>query len=83
MANLLDSNNDTISSNKQERDFEEGGGNGARTEFSRKGDPLQSIEKKELMWRAQIKEHEPHSSKRNASDQRIVEPGQERSGHKF
>jgi hypothetical protein len=44
LANSLDSNNETISSNKQEREFKEDAG--ARTEFSRKDDPLQSIEKK-------------------------------------
>ena len=58
----------------QERDFEEGA---AGTKSDRKKDPLKEYDEKEPMSPAKIKEHEPTAVKRDANDQRIVEPGQE------
>jgi hypothetical protein len=63
------------SSGQQEREFEEGG---AGTEVGRKEeDPLTSYREKEPMTPAKIKEHEPTAIKRDPSDQKIVEPGQQ------
>ncbi|MDF2768902.1 MAG: hypothetical protein K0S91_1737, partial [Nitrososphaeraceae archaeon] len=68
------SNENTSSSSGQERQFEEGG---AGTEAGRKDDPLTSYRDKEPMTPAKIKEHEPTAVKRDPSDQKIVEPGQQ------
>ena len=64
------------SSGQQEREFEEGG---AGTEVGRKEeeDPLTSYREKEPMTPAKIKGHEPTAIKRDPSDQKIVEPGQQ------
>ena len=58
----------------QEREFEEGA---AGTKSDRKKDPLKEYDEKEAMTPAKIKEHEPTAVKRDPSDQKIVEPGQE------
>ncbi|MDF2770067.1 MAG: hypothetical protein K0S91_2903, partial [Nitrososphaeraceae archaeon] len=68
------SSNENTSSSGQERQFEEGG---AGTEAGRKDDPLTSYRDKEPMTPAKIKEHEPTAVKRDPSDQKIVEPGQQ------
>src|SRR5918995_2179464 len=47
------------------------------TEAGRKEDPLTEYREKEPMTPAKIKEHEPTAVKRDPSDQKIVEPGQE------
>jgi hypothetical protein len=47
------------------------------TEAGRKDDPLTSYRDKEPMTPAKIKEHEPTAVKRDPSDQKIVEPGQQ------
>ena len=68
---------DNVSSSsysKQEREFEEGRDG---TEVGRKEDPLTSYREKEPMTPAKIKEHEPTAVKRDPSDQKIVEPGQQ------
>ncbi|SRR6266487_5832694 len=49
------------------------------TERGRKDDPLTEYREKEPMTPAKIKEHEPTAVKRDANDQRIVEPGQQGS----
>jgi hypothetical protein len=56
--------------------FEEGA---PGTEAGRKDDPLTSYREKEPMTPAKIKEHEPTAVKRDPTDQRIVERGQEGS----
>ncbi|MDF2768302.1 MAG: hypothetical protein K0S91_1137 [Nitrososphaeraceae archaeon] len=61
-------------SEKQEREFEEGA---AGTKADRKKDPLKEYDEKEAMTPAKIKEHEPTAVKRDPSDQKIVEPGQQ------
>jgi hypothetical protein len=48
------------------------------TEAGRKDDPLTSYRDKEPMPPAKIKEHEPTAVKRDPSEQKIVEPGQQR-----
>src|SRR5215210_7600860 len=58
----------------EEREYEEGA---AGTRTDRKKDPLKEYDEKEAMSPAKIKEHEPTAVKRDPSDQRIVEPGQE------
>jgi hypothetical protein len=63
-------------SEEQEREFEEGG---AGTKADRKKDPLKEYDEKEAMSPAKIKEHEPTAVKRDPSDQKIVEPGQQGS----
>ena len=68
------SSSSSSSSGKQERAFEEGG---AGTQAGRKEDPLTEYREKEAMTPAKIKEHEPTAVKRDPSDQKIVEPGQE------
>ncbi len=68
------SSESSTSSSGQERQFEEGG---AGTEAGRKDDPLTSYREKEAMTPAKIKEHEPTAVKRDPSDQKIVEPGQQ------
>jgi hypothetical protein len=60
--------------NEREGQFEEGG---AGTEVGRKEDPLTEYREKEPMSPAKIKEHEPTAVKRDPSDQKIVEPGQQ------
>jgi hypothetical protein len=47
------------------------------TEAGRKDDPLTSYRDKEPMTPAKIKEHEPTAVKRDPSEQKIVEPGQQ------
>src|ERR671910_693565 len=47
------------------------------TEAGRKDDPLTSYREKEAMTPAKIKEHEPTAVKKDPSDQKIVEPGQQ------
>ena len=64
-------------SEEQNREFEEGG---AGTKADRKKDPTKEYDEKEPMSPAKIKEHEPTAVKRDASDQRIVEPGQQGGG---
>jgi hypothetical protein len=61
-------------SEEQERGYEEGA---AGTKTDRKKDPLKEYDEKEAMSPAKIKEHEPTAVKRDPSDQKIVEPGQE------
>jgi hypothetical protein len=61
-------------SEEQEREYEEGA---AGTKTDRKKDPLKEYDEKEAMTPAKIKEHEPTAVKRDPSDQKIVEPGQE------
>jgi hypothetical protein len=61
-------------SEEQEREYEEGA---AGTKTDRKKDPLKEYDEKEAMSPAKIKEHEPTAVKRDPSDQKIVEPGQE------
>jgi hypothetical protein len=61
-------------SGEQEREFEEGA---AGTKADRKKDPTKEYDEKEPMSPAKIKEHEPTAVKRDPSDQRIVEPGQQ------
>ena len=58
----------------EEREYEEGA---AGTRTDRKKDPLKEYDEKEAMSPAKIKEHEPKAVKRDPSDQKIVEPGQE------
>ncbi len=60
----------------EEREYEEGA---AGTRTDRKKDPLKEYDEKEAMSPAKIKEHEPTAVKRDPSDQKIVEPGQEGS----
>ena len=62
------------SSSGQEREYEEGA---PGTEVGRKEDPLTEYREKEAMTPAKIKEHEPTAVKRDPSDQKIVEPGQQ------
>jgi hypothetical protein len=64
----------TTMSEGQEREFEEGA---AGTKSDRKKDPLKEYDEKEAMTPAKIKEHEPTAVKRDPSDQKIVEPGQQ------
>ena len=64
-------------SEEQDRGFEEGA---AGTKADRKKDPTKEYDEKEPMSPAKIKEHEPTAVKRDASDQRIVEPGQQGGG---
>ena len=64
-------------SEEQNREFEEGG---AGTKADRKKDPTKEYDEKEPMSPAKIKEHEPTAVKRDANDQRIVEPGQQGGG---
>jgi hypothetical protein len=59
---------------KETREYEEGA---AGTNAKRKSDPLKEYESKEPMTPAKIAEHEPTAVKRDASDQKIVERGQE------
>src|SRR5215211_1042919 len=47
------------------------------TEAGRKDDPLTSYRDKEPMTPAKIKEHEPTAVRRDPSEQKIVEPGQQ------
>ena len=68
------SSESSTSSSGQERQFEEGV---PGTEAGRKDDPLTSYRDKEPMTPAKIKEHEPTAVKRDPSDQKIVEPGQQ------
>src|ERR687896_447509 len=68
------SSESSTSSSGQERQFEEGA---PGSEAGRKDDPLTSYRDKEPMTPAKIKEHEPTAVKRDPSDQKIVEPGQE------
>ena len=68
------SSESSTSSSGQEREYEEGG---PGTEVGRKEDPLTEYREKEAMTPAKIKEHEPTAVKRDPSDQKIVEPGQE------
>ena len=68
------SSESSTSSSGQGRQFEEGG---TGTEAGRKDDPLTSYRDKEPMTPAKIKEHEPTVVKRDPSDQKIVEPGQQ------
>src|ERR671921_1976448 len=58
----------------EEREYEEGA---AGTRTDRKKDPLKEYDEKEAMSPAKIKEHEPTAVKRDPSDQKIVEPGQQ------
>ena len=58
----------------EEREYEEGA---AGTRTDRKKDPLKEYDEKEAMSPAKIKEHEPTAVKRDPSEQKIVEPGQE------
>jgi hypothetical protein len=64
----------TTMSEEQEREFEEGA---AGTKADRKKDPLKEYDEKEAMTPAKIKEHEPTAVKRDPSEQKIVEPGQQ------
>ena len=50
---------------------------GAGIEVGQKDDPLTQYKEKEPMSPAKIKEHEPTAVKRDPSDQKIVEPGQQ------
>jgi hypothetical protein len=52
----------------------------ATTTSDRQGtkDPTQEYDEKEPMSPAKIKQHEPTAVRRDPSDQKIVEPGQER-----
>ena len=59
----------------EDRRYEEGAG--GTDERKKKGDPLKEYEDKEPMTPAKINEHEPTAVKRDPSDQRIVERGQE------
>jgi hypothetical protein len=67
----------SISDDKRKREYEEGG---AGTQVGPKDDPLTEYRDKEAMTPAKIKEHEPTAVKRDPSDQKIVEPGQEGGG---
>jgi hypothetical protein len=58
----------------QTSEYEEGA---QGTETGRKDDPLTSYREKEAMTPAKEKEHEPTAVRRDPSDQKIVEPGQE------
>ena len=71
------SSNENTSASGQEREYEEGA---PGTEVGRKEDPLTQYREKEAMTPAKIKEHEPTAVKRDANDQRIVEPGQQGGG---
>jgi hypothetical protein len=53
----------------------------ATTDSDRQGtkDPTQEYDEKEPMSPAKIKQHEPTAVRRDPSDQKIVEPGQERA----
>ena len=68
------SSESSTSSSGQEREYEEGA---PGTEVGRKEDPLTEYREKEAMTPAKIKEHEPTAVKRDPSDQKIVEPGQQ------
>ncbi len=68
------SSESSTSSSGQERQFEEGA---PGTEVGRKEDPLTQYREKEAMTPAKEKEHEPTAVKRDPSDQKIVEPGQQ------
>ena len=50
---------------------------GAGIEAGQKDDPLTQYREKEPMSPAKIKEHEPTAVKRDPSDQKIIEPGQQ------
>src|ERR687897_2459959 len=58
----------------QTSEYEEGA---QGTETGRKDDPLTEYREKEAMTPAKEKEHEPTAVKRDPSDQKIVEPGQQ------
>jgi hypothetical protein len=62
-----------MSSNEQERQYEEGA---AGTRSDRKKDPLKESDEKEPMSHAKIKEHEPTAVRRDSNDQKIVEGSQ-------
>ncbi len=59
---------------RETREYEEGA---AGTNAKRKSDPLKEYESKEPMTPAKIAEHGPTAVKRDASDQKIVDRGQE------
>lgn len=59
-----------------DKEYEEGA---AGTEKERKEDPTKEYRSKEPMTPAKINEHEPTAAKRDPSDQKIVEKGQEGS----
>jgi hypothetical protein len=66
------------SENEEERTYEEGA---AGTDKSKKkSDPLKEYEANEPMTPAKIQEHEPTAVRRDPSDQKIVERGQEGAG---
>src|SRR5918912_343242 len=62
------------STSQQGRKYEEGA---AGTTYQRAKDPTQEYDEKEPMSPAKIKQHEPTAVRRDPSDQKIVEPGQE------
>ena len=64
----------TSTASGQNMQYEEGY---AGTDTGRCEDPLTEYRDKEAMTPAKIKEHEPTAVKRDPSDQKIVEPGQE------
>ena len=59
---------------ESERIYEEGS---AGTDKKRKNDPLLEFSEQEAMTPAKIKSHEPTAVHRSASDQKIVNKGQE------
>jgi hypothetical protein len=67
---------DVSSSSEQDRRFEEGA---AGTTFERAKVPTKEYDEKEPMSPAKIKQHEPTAVRRDPSDQKIIEPGQERA----
>ena len=73
-SNENTSSESSTSSSGQERGYEEGA---PGTEVGRKEDPLTEYREKEAMTPAKIKEHEPTAVKRDPSDQKIAEPGQQ------
>src|SRR5918995_4570979 len=85
VAGLGEGTKDTLTSRNNRSDdpsTTSSGGTGAYeegapgTETGRKDDPLTSYREKEPMTPAKIKEHEPTAVRRDAGDQKIVEPGQ-------
>ena len=61
-----------MSSNEQDREYEEGA---AGTKTDRKKDSTQEYDEKEPMSPAKIKQHEPTAVSRDSGDQKIAEGG--------
>ena len=76
MTNITDKVKDKLKDAKDKvtSTTKEGAGG---TTYQRAKDPTREYDEKEPMSPAKIKEHEPTAVKRDPSDQKIVEPGQQ------